>query len=288
MMKACPLCNTSESRAYIQCSDNLVTGTIFTIEECLACGFLFTSDEPGKENIGEYYASDSYEALTGKRSALRSLIRSLRQRHVARIIENRRQGTKGTLIDIGCGAGDFLLLMKKRGWLVRGIEPDESCRKNLATRGINVITPDDITTIPDASADVITLWHVLEHVHDLLEFGGHLKRILAPGGICIIAVPNATSFDGRVYGKYWHGYELPRHLYHFTAETLSRFAHMSNFTILQLGAMPLDSLYGCLKSEEYRHGNALRGLIVASISIALSQLRTSSSPTIFAILKHAE
>jgi SAM-dependent methyltransferase len=178
--------------------------------------------------------------------------------------------------------------MKQRGWHVRGVEPDESCRKNLALQNIDVITPNDIASIPDASADVITLWHVLEHVHGLLEFGKHLKRILAPGGICVIAVPNVASFDCRVYGKDWHGYELPRHLYHFTADTLSRFANISGFTVSKLGAMPLDSLYGCLKSEEYRHGHAIRGLILASVSIALSALHSSSSATTFAILKHAK
>lgn len=286
MITSCPLCKSPEGKDFIHCPDHLVTNDIFTVRQCNHCSFLYTSDEPGPERIGAYYESQAYEPLRGQRSKLRSFVRSIRQKNVAMLVEHHVTERNGAILDIGCGMGDFLDIMRARGWNIRGIEPDATCRRQLCARGISVIPPSDISTIPDASADIITLWHVLEHVHGLTEFGHQLSRILKPDGVIVIAVPNAQAFDAKMYGKHWHAYELPRHLYHFTRESLIHFAETSGLTIVRLRTMPLDSVYCCLQSEKYVNGSPLRGMLRALFTIAVATVRPSSSTTIFAVLKH--
>lgn len=285
MIESCPLCGCKEATDFLRCPDNFTSDEFFTIRRCNECRFLFTADEPGLEKIGAYYASDDYEPLKGKQSKLRAYLRKFRLWRMAFFIEQHRRKKVGSILDIGCGTGDFLELMKKRGWNVSGIEPDEACRTTLIEKGINVIAPHDIAIIPDVSADVITLFHVLEHVHGLAAFGREVRRILKPEGICIIAVPNADAYYAAVYANHWSAYDVPRHLYHFTTKSLTTFVLQSGMKIIRLSSMPLDSLYSCIMSEQNMKGSILRGLMRAIISITVSAQHPSSSSTILAVVK---
>ncbi len=155
----------------------------------------------------------------------------------------------------------------------------------MIARGINVVHPNEISKIPDASADVITLFHVLEHVHGLAHLGKEIRRILKQDGTCVIAVPNAEARDARIYDLQWPGYDLPRHLYHFTRTTLTQFASQSGLKIVSFGSMPFDSFYCCIKGEEYVKGYVLRGVFRAAMTILSSVFQPSSSTTILAVLK---
>lgn len=284
-MIQCPLCGHSTTKEILRCPDHLVTREYFTIVECGHCTFRFTSDAPMAENIGKYYASEAYTSLSGKRPTLRAWVRTQRQKLAARYVMRHAKLRRGAILDIGCATGDFLDVMKERGWNVSGIEPDEESRTRLIARHIPTLPPNEISTIPDASVDVMTLWHVLEHVHGLQEFGRQLRRIVKPNGVIIIAVPNAEALDARMYASHWHAYELPRHLYHFSRRTLAQFAEQSGLRIEKLGTMPLDSVYCCLQSETYMQGNSFRGLLRAMLTIVSSVIYPKTSTTILAVLQ---
>lgn len=287
MISQCPLCSHSMMTEILRCPDHLVTGEYFTIVECQHCTFRCTSDEPGIDNIGKYYASEAYTSLSGKRPMLRAWVRKQRQKIAALFVMKHVKLRRGSILDIGCATGDFLDVMKKYEWDISGIEPDAESRVRLAARNIPSLPPSAIGTVPDASKDVITLWHVLEHIHGLAEFGRHVKRILKPNGIIVIAVPNAEALDAGLYGEHWHAYELPRHLYHFTRATLKQFAEQSGLRITKLGSMPLDSVYCCLQSEAYIKGSSFRGMLRAILTLATSLIYPKRSTTILAVLRHS-
>jgi len=177
---------------------------------------------------------------------------------------------KGTLLDIGAGTGHFAHFMKTKGWMVTALEPDENARKVAATKLGLVIQPLEVLgSQPAGSFDVITLWHVLEHVHDLSGYMDHFRTLLKPGGTLIIAVPNFTSKDAAKYGSLWAAYDVPRHLWHFSPDSMEKLMANHQFKLTEKIPMHLDSFYVSMLSEKYA-GHKITG----SMSGFLSGLQT--------------
>ena len=156
---------------------------------------------------------------------------------------------------MGSGTGAFLNVMQNKGWRVKGIEPDEEARE-LAKKlyGLHVDDASGLENINDNSFDAITLWHVLEHVHQLHGYIEHLKRILKPKGKIFIAVPNYQSRDSGIYRSFWAAYDVPRHLYHFSPKSVSMLVEQHGLKVTSLHPMWFDSFYISLLSSRYRSG----------------------------------
>lgn len=256
---ACPVCEGKNLREVMVCKDFTVSHQSFTIQECGQCSTRFTQHVPAEESIGPYYQSESYISHSDTSKGLISKIYKLARRYTLRQkVKNvqRVSGIKnGQLLDIGCGTGAFLHAMQSAGWQVTGLEPDSGAR-SLAFQlyGLQVKDSQQLYSLPAAQYDVITLWHVLEHIHDLHGYFEQFNKLLKPNGTLIIAVPNYTSKDAAHYQQYWAAYDVPRHLYHFTPASMSQLAGIHAFKLLDIQPMWLDAFYIALLSEQYQHG----------------------------------
>ena len=159
------------------------------------------------------------------------------------------------LLDIGCGTGEFLNYCRKRNFTTTGIEPSEKAGRFASEEfGLTIFTENKLDDFPPASYDVITMWHVLEHVHKLNERMHQIEKLLKPGGTLIIAVPNSDSWDAAMYKYFWAAYDLPRHLYHFTRYSLKKLANKNGFSVNVIIPLKFDAYYISLLSEKYMAG----------------------------------
>jgi 2-polyprenyl-3-methyl-5-hydroxy-6-metoxy-1,4-benzoquinol methylase len=167
-------------------------------------------------------------------------------------------------MDIGCGTGEFLNSCQKNNYQTTGIEPNEKARKFAIEKfGLTVFDESKLNIFSPSTFDVVTMWHVLEHVHKLKERMEQINRLLKPDGTLIIAVPNSDSFDAGKYYDFWAAYDLPRHLYHFTQESIKKLAKRNNFSVKTIIPLKFDAFYISLLSEKYFTGkqNYIRSFI---------------------------
>lgn len=221
-LAACQVCASSALREVTRIKDHSVSQESFGIVACAACGAWFTSPRPGPDSIGAYYQSTKYISHTNaSTSFLDRIYQLVRKRTLAskhRIISSYR--TNGRLLDIGCGTGQFALFMKRKGYQVSGVEPDAGARSQASTILEHTVHAS-IEVLPSGSNyDLITMWHVLEHVPDLQPTFASLNHLLARGGHLLIAIPDRESWDARHYGEAWAAYDVPRHLSHLRRQII--------------------------------------------------------------------
>ncbi len=243
------------------------------IIECMDCGLRITQDVPGQDSISRYYQSESYISHSESRKGLINRLYHLARKRTLvgkwKLIRRASGIEKGALLDLGAGTGAFAAFMRDREWSVTGMEPDEGARKNaLRLHGIHLLSSEGLYNLKENSFNAITLWHVLEHVHDLYDYLRVLKKLLAPGGRIFIAVPNYTSWDARHYQQYWAAYDVPRHLYHFSPGAMRKLLHSAQLELQRISPMWYDGFYISLLSEQYRRGksNPVSGFMHGAIS----------------------
>lgn len=256
---ACPICNSNNINPLLTVKDYSVSKEDFVVWQCTDCNLRFTQDVPDENNIGRYYKSPDYISHTntdkGFINKVYQKVRNYTLQQKTKLIIEETALAKGNLLDIGSGTGAFLNAMKEKDWQVKGIEPDEDARQ-LASQlyGLRVEEPITINELQDASFDAITLWHVLEHVHHLHEYVEQLKRLLKLRGKLFIAVPNYQSKDAAIYRLYWAAYDVPRHLYHFSPESINVLMQKHGLKIETQKPMWFDSFYISMLSSKYRNG----------------------------------
>jgi 2-polyprenyl-3-methyl-5-hydroxy-6-metoxy-1,4-benzoquinol methylase len=256
-IKQCPICESSKLETALELDDYFLSKESFTIQKCSECGFKFTNPYPDLDKLGAYYKSEEYishsNTKKGLFSSLYQFVRSYTLRKKFDLI--RSYNSKGSILDIGCATGEFLNVFKLAKWETEGIEPDADARK-MATDNydLKIGEEQDIKNIESESKDVITMWHVLEHVPDLNQRMEDLHRILKADGTIFIAVPNYKCHDEEIYGKYWAAYDVPRHLYHFSPESMTKLLAKHNLFLQETKPMKFDSFYVSLLSEEYKNG----------------------------------
>ena len=252
-LENCIICNSCDQKSYLKCIDNLVTKEEFNISKCSNCGFVFTSPRPGIEKIGFFYKSDKYYSHATSNKSITSVIYNLiRKFSIKRKLSLllKESGSNGTLLDYGCGAGLFVEAASKAGWEALGLEPNLDARKVAKEIGIKVEDPSYLSSMEKGSVNVITLWHVLEHLHDIESVIINLKSLLKQEGILVVAVPNIDSWDADKYQENWAAYDAPRHLYHFTPLTIKMLFAKFGMSVVNTYPMKFDSFYVSLLSEK--------------------------------------
>lgn len=268
----CPACKSDAIKPDFFAVDNTVSKEQFLIAKCIDCDMKFTQDAPIQDKIGKYYQSEDYishtDTKTGLVNSLYHVIRKFTLRIKQNFVDRQTGMKKGNILDIGCGTGAFLHQMKKAGWKVMGLEPDDNAASKAAELyQIEAKNPDLLFQLEPNSFDAISMWHVLEHVHQLDEYIIQLKKLLKEKGVIFIAVPNHTSNDAQYYKVNWAAYDVPRHLYHFSPKSMERLMHRHGLKIKQATPMWFDSFYVSMLSEKYKTGKnnliaaVLRGFI---------------------------
>jgi len=253
----CPLCSSEKIALHFSCNDHFISKKDFSIFKCSACGFLFTQDYPEETDIAQYYESDNYishsDISEGFSNKLYRVARGIMLRKKKNLIGKITRLKKGTILDIGSGTGYFAATMKRAGWMASGIEINEKARNFSASNfGLEVDPPDRITSFESNSFDCVTLWHVLEHFHDPFKNISEVYRLLKPGAVCVVALPNCNSYDANHYKRFWAAWDVPRHLWHFQPSTFRIFSEKSGFILENLKILPLDVFYISLLSERYK------------------------------------
>jgi 2-polyprenyl-3-methyl-5-hydroxy-6-metoxy-1,4-benzoquinol methylase len=271
----------------LDAKDYTVSNEVFSIWKCQDCSLQFTQAVPDANHIGKYYQSESYvshsDTQKGIINQLYHFVRNITLKRKRSLIEATTKKSTGSILDIGCGTGAFLHTMQQAGWDITGLEPDETASNNAKKLyDITTAPPSTLFSLPENKFDAITMWHVLEHVHQLNEYISQLKKILLPNGRIFIAVPNYTSFDAAHYQSHWAAYDVPRHLYHFSPKSMEKLLANHGLTILSHQPMWFDSFYVSLLSEKYKKTGLIgmmRAFFVGCISnlIAVRNIDRGSS-----------
>lgn len=286
----CPICNNSEFNKFLDTQDYFLSNEKFTIEQCSACGFKLTNPRPVIDDLGKYYDSNEYishsNADKGLVNKIYQAIRSFALKGKEKLII---QYTKsGQILDIGCGTGEFLNTMQQLDFFATGIEPNDVARNQAKKNfGLAVYDETEITDLPKRRFDVITMWHVLEHVYNLDERISQIKELIADNGVLIVALPNPSSWDAKHYKKYWAAYDCPRHLYHFDQQAVKKLFSNYEFEIVKQRPMYFDSFYVSMLSEKYKGSSLqfLKGVIKGFISNISAIFRHGNYSSIIYVLK---
>jgi 2-polyprenyl-3-methyl-5-hydroxy-6-metoxy-1,4-benzoquinol methylase len=288
----CPVCNSPQLVFFMKCNDFLVTGKEYELYRCSDCNFILTQDHPEEKEIGSFYQSQDYishsDAQKGLFNSLYHLVRKLMLKRKMSIVKNVSGLNRGTILDIGSGTGYFASTMKKAGWNVSGVEVNDAAREfSIKKFGLNIIPSGEINNIPSYSYDCITLWHVLEHLENPVYYLKEIDRLLKPGGICLVALPNWLSFDAKYYKQFWAAYDVPRHLWHFNPDSIHRLAERYQFNIIEKIPLPFDSYYISILSEKNRQAlfPVIQGFFTGFKSNLISLFQQEKNSSLIYVLK---
>lgn len=264
-----------ETTHYLTCKDYTVSNKDFDLLYHPALDMLETFPQPKVEELSGYYESDDYISHTdSKKSGIDKLYQLVKKIALASKLEllNSFKTADKNLLDVGCGTGDFLLTCKNNGWKVTGVEPNTKAKiiaeNKLTGESVSEIYSEIHQLKNELQFDVITLWHVLEHVPNLDNYIATLKSRLKPEGILIVAVPNYKSYDAGYYKQFWAAYDVPRHLWHFSKKSIQELFAKQEMSVVKILPMVFDSFYVSLLSEKYKNGksNFLKAFYVGLLS----------------------
>ena len=273
-------------QTFLTCKDYTVSGELYQVKLNKEFDMLVTTPVP--KNLGEYYKSEDYISHTDAKDSLFDkayhFVKTITLKRKIKLINSFSQTSK-TILDVGAGTGEFLKVCQDNSWEVFGTEPDLDARKIAKNKGINL--QENLSKINSQKFDIITLWHVLEHVENLQEYIKSLKELLKVDGKIIIAVPNYKSFDATSYNEFWAAFDVPRHLWHFSQISISKLFNKENMVVEKTLPMKFDSFYVSLLSEKYKHGKMK--LLSAFRKGLLSNLKaknTGDYSSLIYIIKH--
>lgn len=243
---------------------------------------------PQPKELEKYYASHRYISHSDQASSLLEKIylwiRRFNNLSKLKLVEKYLNENQ-TLLDVGAGTGDFLLYAKKKDWKVKGIEPNEKARKLAAEKG--VVLHEKTKDLKEKSFQIITLWHVLEHLPNLRANIKELANLLDKNGTLLIAVPNFKSFDAQYYGSHWAAYDVPRHLWHFSRTAIKQLFSEYDMQLIKTKPMWFDAFYVSLLSEAYKTGkkNWIKALSIGAYSNLRGILSKEYSSHIYILKK---
>ena len=279
-----------DSKVVMRSKDFTVSNESFELVLDESLDMLITSPQPSIDNLAKYYESESYISHTDSNQSLfdkayQFVKRFTISQKVKLIFKQIESNTsQKSILDIGCGTGDFLMACQTQGLKVFGVEPNDKAT-NIAQNKLEITINSDITHFTSQTFDCITMWHVLEHVPNLPEYISSLKKLLKPNGTLIVAVPNYKSFDAKYYGQFWAAFDVPRHLWHFSKTSIRLLFERENMKIVKMIPMKFDSYYVSLLSEKYKTGssNPVKAFLVGLRSNLLALFSKEYSSIIYVI-----
>ena len=291
-IKVCPLCGGTYLKYVMTCTDFYASGKAFELYNCESCNFTFTQDFPTGKDIDSFYHSADYISHTDtKKGIVNSIyhwVRKYMLKKKVNLVIKESHRKAGKLLDIGTGTGYFAHAMTEKGWKTDAIEKNAEVR-NIAEKkfGLKVKDEDSLNSLPARNYDVITLWHVMEHLENLNETWDRLHELLKEKGILIVAVPNRISYDANKYGASWAAYDVPRHLWHFTPATMQQFGAKHGFIMAAHYPMPFDAFYISMLSEKNKgHRFAFtRGMFSGTIAWLQTLLKKENSSSIIYVFR---
>ena len=284
--------NNNILKPYLKCLDYTVSNKEFSILIDESSELLVTSPRPKNEDLGKYYESESYISHTDSKQTFLDRIYQIVKKYSitkkVKLIDSfvNSNTVEKSILDIGCGTGDFLQSCKKSNWKIDGIEPNEKANK-ISESKLKQEINFDISELSLQQYDCITLWHVLEHVPNLKEYILELKKRLKPNGTLIIAVPNHKSYDAKYYGKFWAAFDAPRHLWHFSKKSIQLLFAENNLKVTRTIPMLFDSFYVSILSEKYKSEkeNFIKAFFIGFKS-NIKAMRTKEYSSIIYIIKN--
>lgn len=286
----CVVCNGEEFEAKMHLTDHSITKEKFDLYNCLKCGFVFTENAPSEVNAGQYYKSEEYishsDTNKGIVAKLYHFVRKIMLGRKYRLINSLTDDK--CILDVGCGTGYFLDYMKQKEYQTLGVEVDEDAREYGKNKfQLEILPPKELSSIKEKFG-VITLWHVLEHLYSPNEYLNTLKSLLKDeNAYLVIALPNYQSFDGAHYKTFWAGYDVPRHLWHFSPKTLEMLAQKNGLEVVKMKRLPFDSFYNSMLSEKYKGSkfSVLKGGMIGGVALLQSLFNIRKSSSIIYVLK---
>jgi 2-polyprenyl-3-methyl-5-hydroxy-6-metoxy-1,4-benzoquinol methylase len=259
LQKNCLLCDSESLTFILDLKDYFLSGENFKIYKCEKCGLLITRPLPDLSRLSDYYASAKYISHSDKQTDIFGKVyhqvRKYTHRRKYRLIKSFSSGKD--ILDIGCATGEFIKYCADKGMITLGIEPNEKARKFAINEyGLRVGEESELAIHKTASFDVITMWHVLEHVPDINQRMADIFRLLRNDGTAFIALPNHASYDAAYYKEYWAAWDVPRHLYHFDRQSFRKLAEKHGFELISILPMRFDAYYVSLLSEKYKRGKS--------------------------------
>ncbi|WP_299332802.1 class I SAM-dependent methyltransferase [uncultured Psychroserpens sp.] len=284
--------STPKNKTYLTVKDYSVSGEEFQLIHNQSMDMLETYPQPPEHKLGDYYESEDYISHTdAKRNVLEKVyhfVKSIALKRKLKLI-NSFNTLEKNLLDVGCGTGDFLKVALDDNWNVHGIEPNQNARTiaNTKTRD-SVFNIEHLLKFELESFDVITLWHVLEHLPKLDEHISIFESLLKPNGRLVIAVPNYKSYDAIHYNQFWAAYDVPRHLWHFSQTAISKLIAKKDMEVEKTVPMVFDSYYVSLLSEKYKTGkmNPIKAIWTGWRSNIKARQSGEYSSLIYVIKKH--
>lgn len=251
----------NKNKVILTCKDNTVSNDSFDLVLDENLDMLITSPQPKEGELSKYYESEAYISHTDSKKSLFDKIYQVVKNHTVKQkvkFINSFNFENKNILDIGCGTGDFLEACKNKEWNITGVEPNEGAREIAIKKSKNNIYTNIEEVLENTlnKFDIITMWHVLEHVPNLQEYISWLKTLLKPNGVIIIAVPNYKSYDAKYYGKFWAAYDVPRHLWHFSQKSINLLFKKFDLDVVKTLPMKFDSYYVSLLSEKYKTGSS--------------------------------
>lgn len=279
-IKICPVCGGENLQHLLSSKDNTVSQEVFELRQCQTCKLGITTPRPADQDLHQYYLSDDYISHSNKGTTLVDkaylIARGFTLKWKLRIV-HQGNTIPGKILDYGCGTGEFLSACRNAAWTTVGVEPSPAAREQ-AKKLTGSPVYESLPSVADENFSVITLWHVLEHVSDLDQTLSLLKSKLAENGTIFIAVPNHSSWDGQHYKEHWAGYDTPRHLWHFSRETMKALITKNGMKAVGTIPMKLDSFYISLLSEKYKNKrSSLTGMLRATFNGFKSNVKASKS-----------
>lgn len=282
-----------EKEVYLTCKDYTVSNKSFDLLYNKSLDLLETFPQPSVKELPYFYKSEAYISHTDSKKSfsdkLYQLVKTFTLKNKLKLVNSFNTEEK-TILDVGCGTGEFLLTCKKNGWNISGVEPSKNAKKLADEKLFKSDTSkivENIEALSNQQFDVITLWHVLEHVPNVTDYISKLKMLLKPSGVLIVAVPNFKSFDALYYKKYWAAFDVPRHLWHFSKEAIHQLFSNYNFKVVKILPMYFDSFYVSLLSEKNKTGNSnlMKAFFVGLLS-NLKAIRSKEYSSLIYILKN--
>ena len=277
------------TKPFLKVKDYSVSQETFELLYDEDLDMLITYPQPSLDKLPSYYESVDYISHTdGNKSLFEKMyqfVKSIALKNKLKLINS--QSPKGRILDIGAGVGDFLSVCKNDGWETIGIEPSDKAKNIARSKGVSFV--ENLSELENHSFDIITMWHVLEHVPNLEEQIAELKRLIKSNGTIIIAVPNFKSFDAKHYGQFWAAFDVPIHLWHFSKTAIQKLFAKEKLELIKVLPMKFDSFYVSLLSEKYKTGkmNFIKAFFIG-LKSNLKAARNSEYSSHIYVIKNAK